>query len=106
MNNLRDVNINDFQDIVLELRQRYAELVWALSRMDSSKDEGYEKVTELINQQFVEAQSIVEAYHPKLVLLETLDQLKQQTQRREEKRIRLLEAIGRAHDDLSRAFNK
>ena len=103
---LRDVNLNDFKDIVLELRHRYAELVWALSRMDSSKEAGYGKVTQLIDQQFVEAQTIVEAYHPKLVLLETLEQLKRQTQRREETTTQLLEVIGRAHDDLDRSLNK
>ena len=74
--------------------------------MDSSKEAGYGKVTQLIDQQFVEAQTIVEAYHPKLVLLETLEQLKRQTQRREETTTQLLEVIGRAHDDLDRSLNK
>ena len=102
-NHLRDVNLGDFSDIVLELRRKYAELVWALSRMDSSKEEGYDAVTKSIDLEFVKAQSIIEDYHPKLALLETLEALKAQVQRRKRATERLVESIGRASDDVTRA---
>ena len=72
--------------------------------MDSSKEGGYGKVTKLIDQQFVEAQSIVEAYHPKLVLLETLELLEAQTERRENTTTRLLDVIEQARADLNRTL--
>tara|TARA_B100000780_G_C21097227_1_gene442578 strand:+ start:31 stop:576 length:546 start_codon:yes stop_codon:yes gene_type:complete len=104
--NLRDVNLGHFNDIVLELRRKYAELVWALSRMDSSKEDGYDTVTKSIDEEFVKAQLIIEDYHPKLVLLETLEQLKEQTYRREQATKRLVATIGRARQDIVRDANR
>ena len=70
--------------------------------MDSSKEGGYAQVTKQMDQKFVEAQSIIEAYHPKLVLLEVLSDLQEQTERREQAAERLVRAIGRARDDIIR----